>query len=127
MSQSANVKSIGAIHDFKIALANFADEPSTFLRLDAANQLLFSDAAMAEGIAGPSRSLLKFGAFFFDYDLDGRLDVLTCNGHLEPDIARCWRDRLTSSRCNFSGMARGRPVSYPSRSVRRGLTCSGPW
>src|SRR5262249_57242186 len=32
--------------------------------------------------------LLKFGLFFFDYDLDGRVDVLSCNGHLEPDIAR---------------------------------------
>jgi hypothetical protein len=31
--------------------------------------------------------LLKFGAFFFDFDLDGRLDLLTCNGQIEPDIA----------------------------------------
>jgi hypothetical protein len=73
---------------FGLLLANFADEPNTFLRLDHAKQLLFSDAAMAEGIAGPSRSLLKFGALFFDYDLDGRLDLLTCNGHLEPDISK---------------------------------------
>ncbi len=31
MSQSANVKSIGAIHDFKVALANFAEEARTAL------------------------------------------------------------------------------------------------
>ena len=43
---------------------------------------------MAEGIHGPSRSLLKFGTFFFDYDNDGRLDILTCNGHLEPEISK---------------------------------------
>jgi hypothetical protein len=49
---------------------------------------LFTDAALAEGIAGPSRPLLKFGAFFFDYDLDGRQDLLTCNGHLEPKIGK---------------------------------------
>ena len=30
---------------------------------------------------------LKFGLFFFDYDLDGRLDLLTVNGHLEDQIA----------------------------------------
>ncbi|MFO0866304.1 MAG: hypothetical protein U0744_16935 [Gemmataceae bacterium] len=30
--------------------------------------------------------MLRFGLFFFDYDLDGRLDLLTCNGHLEPSI-----------------------------------------
>src|SRR5262249_18624645 len=26
--------------------------------------------------------------FFFDYDLDGRLDVLTANGHLEEEIQK---------------------------------------
>jgi hypothetical protein len=69
-----------------VLIGNFADEPNTFLRLDNPKQLLFSDAAMAEGIYGPSRTLLKFGLFFFDYDLDGRQDLLTCNGHLEPEI-----------------------------------------
>jgi hypothetical protein len=70
------------------AIANFADEPTTFLRLDNAKRLAFADAALAEGLAGPSRPLLKFGTFFFDYDLDGRLDLLTANGHLEPEIAK---------------------------------------
>ena len=32
--------------------------------------------------------LLKFGIFFFDYDLDGRLDLLTANGHLEQEISK---------------------------------------
>jgi hypothetical protein len=73
---------------FGVVLANFADEPDSFLRLDNRKQLLFSDVAVAEGLAGPSRSYLKFGTFFFDYDLDGRPDLLTCNGHLEPDIAK---------------------------------------
>jgi hypothetical protein len=36
---------------------------------------------------------LKFGLFFFDYDLDGRLDVLTANGHLEPEIHRAQADQ----------------------------------
>jgi hypothetical protein len=69
-----------------LLISNFANEPDTFLRQDPPGSLLFFDAAMAEGIAGPSRSLLKFGTFFFDYDLDGRQDLLTCNGHLEPEI-----------------------------------------
>jgi hypothetical protein len=71
-----------------LLIGNFANEPDTLLCLDDREKLLFSDAAMAEGIYGYSRSLLKFGVFFFDYDLDGRLDVLTCNGHLEPEIGR---------------------------------------
>jgi hypothetical protein len=70
------------------AIGNFANEPDTFLRLDNPRQLLFSDAALAEGIAGPSRMLLKFGVAFLDYDLDARQDLLTCNGHLEPEISQ---------------------------------------
>ena len=70
-----------------LVIANFSNEPNSFLRLDNRKRRAFLDVAMGEGIAGKSRSPLKFGAFFFDYDLDGRLDLLTCNGHLEPDIA----------------------------------------
>ena len=71
---------------FAAVIGNFANEPNTLLRLDHPKQLLFSDAALIEGLAGPSRIVLRFGLFFFDYDLDGRLDLLTCNGHLEPSI-----------------------------------------
>jgi hypothetical protein len=67
-------------------LANFADEPITLLRLDDPVQMWFSDVALTEGLAGPSRFPLKFGLFFFDFDLDGLLDLLMCNGHLEPNI-----------------------------------------
>jgi hypothetical protein len=71
-----------------VLIGNFADEPDTLLRLDNPKTLDFTDVAMAEGLAVPSRSLLKFGTFFFDYDNDGRLDILTCNGHLEPAIGK---------------------------------------
>jgi enediyne biosynthesis protein E4 len=71
-----------------LVIVNFAGEPNTLLRRDNASKLLFSDVAAAEGVARPSEALLKFGAFFFDYDLDGRPDLLTCNGHLEPDIGK---------------------------------------
>jgi hypothetical protein len=76
---------------YALILANFADEPDTFLRRDDTDRLSFRDVALAEGLFGPSRKLLKFGAFFFDYDLDGRLDLLTCNGHLEPEISTVQR------------------------------------
>jgi hypothetical protein len=71
-----------------LLIGNFANEPNTFLTLDNPRRLLFSDSALSVGLAGPSRSPLKFGTMFFDYDLDGRLDLLTCNGHLEPEIAK---------------------------------------
>jgi enediyne biosynthesis protein E4 len=71
---------------FALVIGNFQGEPSTLLRLDHPGRLLFTDVAQAEGLAGPSGASLRFGLFYFDYDLDGRLDLLTCNGHLEPAI-----------------------------------------
>ncbi len=70
-----------------VVVANFANEPMTFLALEKPTPL-FSDSALSTGVAGPSRGALKFGTFFFDYDLDGREDLLVCNGHIEPEIAR---------------------------------------
>jgi enediyne biosynthesis protein E4 len=70
-----------------IAIGNFANEMNA-LYVAQNDSLLFADEAVAEGIGPASRQLLKFGLFFFDYDLDGRLDVLTANGHLEEQISR---------------------------------------
>jgi hypothetical protein len=73
---------------YALAIGNFANEPTTLLRLDDRRRMFFSDAALIEGIYAITRLLLKFGLFFFDYDLDGRLDLLSVNGHLEPNIQR---------------------------------------
>ena len=48
---------------------------------------LFIDDAAAAGIGQPSLLTLAFGCFFFDYDLDGRLDLFVANGHVENDIS----------------------------------------
>jgi hypothetical protein len=69
-----------------LVVCNFANEPATFLCQDNLKILHFSDVARSEKVAGDSRLPLKFGVFFFDYDLDGHLDFLTCNGHLDPGI-----------------------------------------
>lgn len=68
-----------------VVIGNFANE-MTALYCSQGRSLIFSDDAVATGIGPPSRLLLKFGMFFFDYDLDGRLDVLAANGHLEDEI-----------------------------------------
>jgi hypothetical protein len=70
-----------------IAIGNFANE-MTALCVAQNQPMLFSDEAIPEGIGPASRLLLKFGVVFFDYDLDGRLDLLTANGHLEQEIAK---------------------------------------
>jgi hypothetical protein len=68
-----------------IAIGNFANEMNA-LYVSQRDALIFTDEAITEGVGPASRPLLKFGLFFFDYDLDGRLDMLTANGHLEEEI-----------------------------------------
>lgn len=70
-----------------IAIGNFANE-MTAMCVSQRDPCSFTDEAIAEGIGPASRLLLKFGVFFFDYDLDGHLDLLTANGHLEEEISK---------------------------------------
>jgi hypothetical protein len=70
-----------------VGVANFANEMSS-LYVSQRGDLQFTDESMGEGIGAPSRLHLSFGLFFFDYDLDGRLDLLQANGHLEDEINR---------------------------------------
>jgi hypothetical protein len=70
-----------------IAIGNFANE-MTALYVQQNTVTNFSDEAITEGIGPDSRRFLKFGLFFFDYDLDGRLDLLTADGHLEQEISK---------------------------------------
>ncbi|HUS36082.1 MAG TPA: CRTAC1 family protein [Verrucomicrobiae bacterium] len=70
-----------------IAIGNFANE-MTALYVSQGRALSFADESITEGIGPVSRLPLKFGVQFFDYDLDGRLDLLTCNGHLEEEISK---------------------------------------
>jgi hypothetical protein len=72
-----------------IAIGNFANEMNAlYVAQPTRDALVFADEAITEGIGPASRLLLKFGLFFFDYDLDGRLDVLTTNGHIEEEIEK---------------------------------------
>lgn len=71
--------------NYGVCIGNFAGESSS-LYVKNARRLSFTDDARVEGIGAPSRSVLSFGLFFFDYDLDGRLDLLQVNGHLEENI-----------------------------------------
>jgi hypothetical protein len=49
---------------------------------------LFVDEAPASTVGRVSLLYLAFGVFFFDYDLDGQLDVFAANGHIEDEINR---------------------------------------
>ena len=67
------------------AIGNFANE-MTSLYISQGDPSLYADEAIGEGVGAPSRLMLSFGLLFLDYDLDGRLDILQTNGHLESEI-----------------------------------------
>lgn len=71
-----------------LAVANFANEMMAFYVTDDPKGMQFSDQANLNGLGAATQPPMKFGVFFFDYDLDGRLDLLSTNGHLESDIRR---------------------------------------
>jgi hypothetical protein len=68
-----------------IAIGNFANEMSALYVSQGASPQ-FTDEAISTGFGPPTRLELSFGMLFFDYDLDGRLDLAAANGHLEDDI-----------------------------------------
>ena len=72
---------------FALAIVNFSGEPSTLLQLRSASPIRFVDSAVPTGLASPSRAPMKFGALLADFNLDGRPELFTANGHLEPGIA----------------------------------------
>ncbi len=71
--------------DLGLAIGNFANE-MTSLYVSQGDPMQFADEAIADGLAAATRRVLSFGLFFFDYDLDKRLDLLQVNGHLEDRI-----------------------------------------
>ena len=73
--------------DIGFAIGNFANE-MTSLYMSRGAATLFVDEAIVDGVGAPSRTLLTFGVLMLDVDLDGRLDLLQTNGHLENEIAK---------------------------------------
>lgn len=73
--------------DLAVAVGNFANEMSAFY-VSSDGGGFFTDEAIPIGIGPQTRLDLSFGLFFFDADLDGRLDLFTANGHIENEINR---------------------------------------
>ena len=104
-----------------IAIGNFANEMNAlYVSQPGQDHLLFADEALTEGIGPASRLLLKFGLFFFDYDLDGRLDVLTANGHLEEEIEKLQSDVRYRQPAQLFWNAGGGPSFQPVTETQSG-------
>ena len=68
-----------------IVIGNFTNESMALYRNDGSG--LFTDEAPTSGIGKMSAQSLTFAVFFFDYDLDGLLDIFAANGHVSDDIS----------------------------------------
>jgi hypothetical protein len=69
-----------------LVIGNFSNEMKSLYHNEGRG--FFLDASAASGLGRASLLTLAFGAFFFDYDLDGRLDIFLANGHVENDVQR---------------------------------------
>ncbi|HKW18787.1 MAG TPA: CRTAC1 family protein [Terriglobales bacterium] len=67
-----------------LVIGNFANEGMALYHNDGSG--LFTDEAPRIGISRWTMQSLTFGALFFDYDLDGKPDILAVNGHVADDI-----------------------------------------
>ena len=66
-----------------LVIGNFSNE---MINLYHNEGDFFIDDAPIANIGTVSLLTLTFGCFFFDFDLDGKLDIFTANGHLENEI-----------------------------------------
>ncbi len=69
-----------------LAVTNFSEDTNTLYR-NLGNGV-FEDVSWASKIGPPSWLYLGWGVKFFDYDNDGRLDLLVVNGHVYPEADR---------------------------------------
>ncbi len=67
-----------------IVVGNFSNEMMALYHNEGTG--LFIDDAATTSIGQATLLSLSFAAFFFDYDLDGRLDIFAANGHVADDI-----------------------------------------
>ncbi len=78
---------------------------------------LFVDEAPGSGVGAASQLSLTFAAFFFDFDLDGRLDIFAATGHVADDIGAV-QPRVTYAQKPhlFRGLGNGRFEDVAPRS-----------
>ena len=67
-----------------VAITNFEGE---MIGLYSAHEPgRYEDIARRAGVGGPSRDSLGFGCVFADLDLDGALDLIVANGHIDDTV-----------------------------------------
>src|SRR4029450_437603 len=81
---------------------------------------VYADRAPGSEVGRASRLTLGFGCFFFDADLDGLLDLLVVNGHIDDGVARTGRVHYAEPPHLFHNRGKGQFVDV-AREVGAGF------
>jgi hypothetical protein len=121
---AADVDNSGLV---SIIVTNFDNEMMGLYRGNPDGQ--FVDRAPQAGIGQATRHSLGFGCFFFDPDLDGMLDLLIVNGHIDESITRARRNVthaqpphlfMNDGKGNFRDVSRSVGSAFAAPKVARG-------
>jgi len=100
-----------------------AEPPSDRPRPPLAPAAVFKDHAPRLGLTTPSLSVLTFGVLFFDADLDGRLDIVAADGHIDADLVNFLERRVTyRERPLFFVSGGGERILFQEMGEAAGLT-----
>ena len=111
-----------------IAITNFDNEMTALYRRAAGPR--YEDAAAVNGVAAATRNTLGFGCQFLDANLDGHLDLLVVNGHIDDTVRNIRREAayaqpphlfLNDGRGRFRDVARELGSGFAAPRVGRGL------
>jgi hypothetical protein len=111
-----------------IAVTNFDNEMAGLYRSRGAG--LYEDIAVTAGVGAATRNRLGFGCLFADIDLDGALDLVIANGHIDATS----RSRgvghaqpplllMNSGGGRFQDSAAAAGLDFAMPRVARGLAC----
>ena len=106
-----------------IVLSTFIHDSSSLYR--NLGSLQFEDISTRLGLKTITYKVLKWGCAFFDYDLDGDLDLVIVNGHIYPQVDQVAELHETYRQLPILLRNDGGKLTEVSRHCRPGVSDSG--